>query len=103
VRFRAPREETGERMDTQDAAILKTTLVGVELPAEPRDLVAYAVAEGASRLVVGRLASLEKDEYESLDEVVEEILRVQPPRPNPEAREPHEESGAPPGGDAYTQ
>jgi len=90
-------------MDTQEAAILKTTLVGVELPAEPRELVAYAVAEGASQLVVGRLASLERDEYESLDDVVEEILHVQPPRLNPDAREPHEESGAPPGGDAYTQ
>jgi len=90
-------------MDTQDAAILKTTLVGVALPAEPRELVAYAVAEGASQLVVGRLASLERAEYESLDDVVEEILHVQPPRVNPDAREPHEESGAPPGGDAYTQ
>ncbi|HEY2541610.1 MAG TPA: DUF2795 domain-containing protein [Gaiellaceae bacterium] len=88
-------------MDTQDAAVLKTTLVGVDLPAQPRDLVAYAVAEGATPFVVGRLGSLPEREYESLDEVVEEILHVQPPRPNPDAREPHEESGSPPGGDRY--
>jgi hypothetical protein len=88
-------------VDTQDAAILKTTLVGVELPAQPRDLVAYAVAQGATAYVVGRLGSLEQDEYESLDEVVEEILRVQPPHVEHDARKPHEESGSPPGGDAY--
>lgn len=88
-------------MDTQDAAVLKATLVGVELPAEPRDLVSYAVAQGARPMMLHRLGALPKREYESLDEVVEEILRVQPPRPNPGPREPHEESGAPPGGDAY--
>jgi hypothetical protein len=90
-------------VETQDAAILKTTLVGVELPAAPKDLVAYAVAEGSTPFVVGRLASLEQDEYASLDDVMEEILHVQPPRPKSDTREPHEESGAPPGGDAYTQ
>jgi hypothetical protein len=75
--------------------------VGVELPAQPEELVAYAVAQGATTFVAGRLASLEQEEYESLDEVVEEILRVQPPHIEPDARKPHEESGAPPGGDAY--
>ena len=90
-------------MDTQEAAILKTTLVGVGLPAQPKELVAYAVAEGATPYVVGRLGSLSQDEYESLDDVVEEILHVQPPRTNPDARKPHEESGAPPGGDAYVK
>jgi hypothetical protein len=81
--------------------VLKTTLVGVQLPAPPKELVAYAVAQGASTFVVGRLASLEQEEYESLDAVMEEILRVQPPHIEPDARKPHEESGAPPGGDAY--
>ena len=90
-------------MDTQETAILKTTLVGVELPAKPLDFVAYAAAEGATAYVVGRLASLPDREYASLDEVVEEILHVQPPHVDPDARKPHEESGAPPGGDAYTR
>lgn len=88
-------------MDTQEAAILKATLVGVDLPARPRDFVEYAAAEGATPYVVGRLASLPDRRYESLDEVVEEILLVQPPHIEPDARKPHEESGAPPGGDAY--
>jgi hypothetical protein len=88
-------------VDAQDAAILKTTLVGVELPAQPKELVAYALAQGAHTLHVARLQALEEDEYESLDDVVEELLRVQPPRVRPDARKPHEESGAPPGGDAY--
>ena len=34
-------------------------------------------------------------------EVVEAILRVQPQRVDSDATEPHELSGAPPGGDAY--
>jgi len=88
-------------VDTQEAAILKSTLGGVDLPSRPRDLVAYAVAEGATPYVVGRLASLPDREYESLDAVVEEILHMQPPHVDPDARKPHEESGAPPGGDAY--
>ena len=81
--------------------MLKTTLVGVDLPAKPRDLVAYAVAQGATPFVVGRLDSLPEREYESLDEVAEELLHVQPPRVEPDARMPHEESGSPPGGDRY--
>jgi hypothetical protein len=88
-------------MTTQEVAVLKSMLVGVELPAKPRDLVAYAVAEGATPFVVGRLGSLPDREYRSLDEMAEAILHVQPPRVDPDAQEPHEESGSPPGGDRY--
>ncbi len=88
-------------MTPQEAAILKTTLVGVELPAERRHLVGYALRQGAEPMLVGRLGALPDREYECLDEVVEAILRVQPPRVDPDAQEPHEESAAPPGGDAY--
>lgn len=82
-------------------AVLKTTLVGVKLPACRDDLVDYAERQQAEPLLVGRLRALPDREYESLDEMANEILRVQPPRTRPDAREPHEESGAPPGGDAY--
>jgi Protein of unknown function (DUF2795) len=87
----------------QEAAILKTTLVGVELPAGRKDLLSYALREGAEPMFVGRLGALPDREYESLDEVVEAILHVQPRRIDADALEPHEESGAPPGGDAYVR
>jgi hypothetical protein len=90
-------------VDPQEAAILKTTLVGVDLPAGRNDLLTYALREGAEPMSVARLRVLPDREYESLDEVVEAILHVQPPRVDPDAREPHEESGAPPGGDAYVR
>ena len=41
-------------------------------------------------------------QYTSLDEVVEELLRVQPDRSKPVPHEPKEEAGRPPGGDDYT-
>ena len=86
-------------MDTQHVAELKAALVGVELPAQKRELVAYAAAQGADVAALGRLPSRE---YESLDEVADELLHVQPPDVEPDAREPHVESGRPPGGDDYT-
>ncbi|MBV8064846.1 MAG: DUF2795 domain-containing protein [Actinobacteria bacterium] len=88
-------------MDSQDAAILKSTLVGVDLPARPRGLAAYAVAQGARPALLHLLSGIPDRPYESLDGVVEALLHVQPPRVEPGARRPHEESGAPPGGDAY--
>jgi hypothetical protein len=85
----------------QEAAVLKTTLIGVDLPAGREDLLGYAVRQGATPMAVGRLRALPDREYESLDSVVEAILHVQPRRADRGAQEPHEESGAPPGGDAY--
>ena len=89
-------------MNAQDVAVLKTVLVGVELPAEKAELLEYAVQQHAEPALLGALRSLPEREFESLDDVAEEILRAQPPRVEPDAQEPHEESGAPPGGDAYT-
>lgn len=88
-------------MDAQRVAVLKTTLVGVDLPASRDELAEYALQERAEPLVVGRLHALPDREYGSLDEIAEEILRVQPPRIRPDPREPHEESGSSPVGDAY--
>jgi hypothetical protein len=93
--FPAAASGNSRTVDTQQAAELKTALAGVDLPAEKRDLVAYAPSYGSA------LAPLPEREYESLDEVVEALVHVQPPRVEPDAREPHEESGLPPGGDDY--
>jgi hypothetical protein len=89
-------------MGTQGAAELKTLLVGVPLPAEKPELLAYAVQQHAEPGMLDALRSLPERRYESLDEVVEELVHVQPARLDPDPREPKEEAGAPPGGDAYT-
>lgn len=90
-------------MDPADAAELKATLVGVALPAEKPQLLEYAVQQRAEpRLLDGLRTLPEEKKYESLDEVVEELLHVQPPRLENDPHEPKEEAGAPPGGDAYT-
>jgi Protein of unknown function (DUF2795) len=86
-----------------DAAELKTTLVGVPLPATQPDLLEYAVRHHAEPPLLDALRSLpDGKEFTSLDEVVEELLHVQPARNGAPPHEPKEESGAPPGGDAYT-
>jgi len=84
----------------QRAAELQTALEGIPLPAQKRDLIEYVRRQdpdGASEL-----RALPEREYRAIDEVGEELLRVQPPQPNPDARLPRPESGGPPGGDAYT-
>lgn len=87
-------------MDTQHAAELKAALVGVELPARKRELLAYAASQGAD---AGALRRVPDKEYESLDEVVDELIHVQPPDVESDAQEPHVEAGRPPGGDDYTR
>lgn len=86
-------------MSTREAAELQVVLEGVALPARKDELVAYARSqdEGAAE----RLTALPDGEYRSLDDVGEALAPVQPPRRKPAAERPHEESGAPPGGDAY--
>jgi hypothetical protein len=90
-------------VEPADAAELKAALVGVTLPAEKPQLLEYAVQQRAEpRLLDGLRMLPEEKKYESLDEVVEELLHVQPPRVEGDPHEPKEEAGAPPGGDAYT-
>ena len=80
-------------MNQADAAELKTTLVGVPLPARQPELLEYAVRQHAEPPLLGALRSLSGEkQYESLDEVVEELLRVQPAH-----------DGDPPGRDGDTQ
>jgi hypothetical protein len=90
-------------MEAAAAAELKTLLVGVPLPAEKPDLLEYAVRQHAEPSLLDALRTLSDDsEYESLDEVVEELLQVQPSREDDVPQKPHEESGKPPGGESYT-
>jgi len=91
-------------MEPAAAAQLKTLLSGVALPARKAELLEYAVRQHAEPSLLGALQTLSDErEYESLDEVVEELLQVQPPRLDGVPHEPKEESGKPPGGDAYTE
>jgi uncharacterized protein DUF2795 len=89
-------------MEPSAAAELKTLLVGVPLPADKAQLLEYAVRQRAEPQAIDALRSLPEREYESLDDVVEDLLHVQPVRLDDEPT-PHEESGAPPGGDDYTE
>lgn len=86
-------------MSTGEAAELQVVLEGVPLPAQKDELVAYARSQDEA--AAERLRALPDRQYRSLDEVGEALAPVQPPRPKPDAELPHEESGAPPGGDAY--
>jgi hypothetical protein len=90
-------------VDPATAAELKTVLVGARLPAERSDLLEYAVRQHAEPQLLDALRSLSSGrQYRSLDEVVEELLQVQPVRATPVPPAPKEEAGAPPGGEAYT-
>src|SRR4051794_32916520 len=64
-------------MDTQAAAELKSTLQGVTLPAEKPVLLEYAVQQRTEPALLSALLSLPEREYESLDDVVEELLYMQ--------------------------
>jgi hypothetical protein len=87
-------------MSTREAAELQVLLEGVPLPASKQELMDYARAEGGGRFAA-LLARLPDREFESLDEVGEELVPVQPQWSQPDAHQPREESGLPPGGDAY--
>lgn len=79
-------------------------LVGVPLPAQKAELLEYAVSNRAQPLLLDALQSLpERERFRSLDEVVEELLHVEPSREQPVPHEPKEESGAPPGHEDYTR
>jgi hypothetical protein len=89
-------------MEPSGAAELKGLLVGVGLPADKAQLLEYAVRQHADPQALAALRSLPERRYESLDEVVEDLLHVQPVHLEDDPS-PHEESGAPPGGDDYIE
>ena len=87
-------------MSTREVAELQVLLEGVPLPAGKQELMEYARREDGA--LVRLLERLPDRDYRSLDEVGEELFRVQPERPQADPAEPRPESGLPPGGDAYT-
>jgi len=89
-------------VELSSVAELQVLLEGVPLPNERSSLLQYALHEGASGEQLALLQRLPDRRYDNIDEVAEELVSVQPPFEH-EARAPREESGAPPGGDAYTQ
>lgn len=80
-------------------ALIESLLEGVSLPAGKEKLIAYAREQDPA--AARELESLPEREYRALDEVGEALAPVQPSRKQEEARVPHAESGAPPGGDDY--
>jgi hypothetical protein len=90
-------------MEPAAVAELQVLLEGVPLPNERSSLVRYARSEAASGEQIAMLQRLPDRRYDNIDEVAETLVSVQPADESEEPHAPHEESGAPPGGDAYTQ
>jgi hypothetical protein len=86
----------------REVAELQVLLEGVPLPAGKQELIDYARRHDRSALA-RLLERLPEREYKSLDEVGEELVKVQPEWPKPDPHEPRTVSGLPPGGEAYTQ
>jgi hypothetical protein len=90
-------------VELSSVAELQVLLEGVPLPNERSSVLRYALSEGASGEQLALLQRLPERSYGTIDEIGEELAPVQP---EPEREVPHtprEESGAPPGGDAYTE
>jgi len=66
-------------VDNAAVAELKSALVGIELPADKARLLEYAVQQHVEPQQLDALRSLSDREFESIDEVVDELLHVQPP------------------------
>lgn len=90
-------------MELASVAELQVLLEGVPLPNERSALLRYALHQGATAEQLAMLRRLPNRRFDSIDEVAEELVRVQPQREEEVPHQPGEESGAPPGGDAYTQ
>ena len=90
-------------MELQRVAELQVVLEGVPLPNERSSLVRYALSQGASGEQLAMLQRLPERSYDRIDEVAEALMQVQPQSDPKEPHSPREESGEPPGGDAYTQ
>jgi len=63
-------------MGTRAAAELRDVLVGMALPAEKTRLLEYAVQRRAEPQFLDALWSLPDREYDSLDDVAEELVRT---------------------------
>jgi Protein of unknown function (DUF2795) len=65
-------------VETAEVAELTAALMGVELPADKARLLEYAVQQHVEPLLLDALRSLSDRKFESLDEVVDELLHAQP-------------------------
>jgi hypothetical protein len=83
-------------------AELQVVVEGVGLPATRAELVRYAETQGASPRQLGLLGGLPAEEFQTIDEIGEWLIRMQPECESPAPHQPREESGLPPGGDEYT-
>jgi len=90
-------------VELSTVAELQVLLEGVALPAERSELLTYAAQEGATPTQIGLLQSLPERQFDTMDDVAETLVRVQPQREQEVPHRPRAESGDPPGGDAYTQ
>ncbi|HKC77578.1 MAG TPA: DUF2795 domain-containing protein [Gaiellaceae bacterium] len=90
-------------MDLASVATLQVLLEGVPLPNERSTLMQYAVHEGASSEQLAMLRRLPDRQFDHIDEIAEALVRVQPERKKEVPHRPREESGDPPGGDAYLE
>jgi uncharacterized protein DUF2795 len=85
-------------MNMQRAAEIQALLEGIDLPATRDELVRYASLQDSEAAV--DLERIDDREYSRIDEVGEELVRVQP-RPPADVALPAPESGEVPGGDSY--
>jgi hypothetical protein len=83
-----------------EVARLQSLLEGVDLPADKRRLIRYALEQDDGGSAARLLERLPEREYRSLDEVGEALAPVQPSS-SPQSALPREESDLPPGGDDY--
>lgn len=90
-------------MDPAGVAELQVLLEGVPLPNDRASLLRYALSQRASGEQLAMLQKLPDGRYDNIDEVGECLMSVQPAYEQKVPHTPHEESGRPPGGDAYTQ
>ena len=90
-------------MEPATVAELQVLLEGVPLPCERSSLLSYALHEGAAGRQIALLQRLPDRRFDSIDEVAECLVPVQPASDREVPHSPREESGAPPGGEAYTQ
>jgi Protein of unknown function (DUF2795) len=87
-------------VEPASVAELQVVLEGVPLPSERSDLIRYALSQRASGEQIALLQGLPEREYDTIDEVAEELASVQPPYEHEVPHSPREESGEPPGGEA---
>jgi len=97
----APQTRHARDVEMAKVAELQVVLEGVPLPNERSSLVRYAVHAGATGEQIALLQGLPDRRFDTIDEVAEQLVPVQPSDEREEPHRPQEESGLPPGGDDY--